>query len=108
MENYTWFYKSKYDGNARLYGSESDKIGISSDGKSMIHDGIINNINLFKRVKANKTIRVIYKLEDQQNLMFSSRDAFIYFKFEEVGGKEPVFSYLGFNGGEYRERLVKN
>lgn len=103
MENYTWFYKSKYIDRSHVTDS-NDKIGISSDGRFMIHDGIINKINLYKRVKSNGSMRLIYNVENQPNLMFHSYSTFVYFKFDVKNG-EPIFSYLGFNGGEYRERL---
>ena len=98
-ENFTWFYKNKC--------VHSDKIGISSDGTLMMHDGIINKITLYKRIRNpnSKILRLIYKVDNQPNLMFQTSDTLIYFKFVTNGKKfaNPIFSCIGFNGAEYEE-----
>lgn len=99
-ENFTWFYKNKC--------IDSDKIGISSDGTLIIHDGIINRISLYKKVRnaSHKTLRLIYKIDNQPNLMRQAENTLIYFKFTENKNdikSDPFFSCIGFNGGEYEE-----
>lgn len=91
-DDYTWFYNKN-----------NDKIGISLDAKYMMHDGMINEITLYKRTrtKDGDILKLIYTLNNQKNLMLQTDKTYLYFCYSTVNGKK-VFDHLGFNHGEYR------
>lgn len=110
-DNYSWFYKSRplYDKNEKRYLKVNDeiKIGISSDGKYLMHDGIIQELKLYKRTQEinekNRYLNLLYRFGDQIDYAIHRQYILINFKFLDIYNGKPEFMYIEMDGSQFRK-----
>jgi hypothetical protein len=95
---YTWYYKNNQLNN--------DRIGISPDGKFMMHDGMIHQLTKFKTLEKKESkdkiaLYLIYKIDNQANLILQEYENVLYFKYFGLDMNNMKFAFVGFNGVEY-------
>lgn len=118
---YTWFYRSRYYGGSCTSRSQitydHDKVGITSDGKFMIHDHVLYRITPYKKFEKKErynfggivgpqdatVLYLVYEIIYEPNFILHEKDTTMHFKFLKRDGKYE-FLYLGFNNKEFRQR----
>lgn len=111
--NYKWYYKARhmFDPCTKkikvVY--DGDKIGISSDGKFMMHDNMMCKLELWKKheeVKSTneKYLYLMYKFNGGIDLIMRRNESLLHFKYLKVGGNKTVFVSIGFNNANYYDK----
>jgi hypothetical protein len=101
--SYKWYY------NTISSPEYEDKIGISPDGKYLLHDNIpceLMELRKFEKVEfINKKMMsakyIVFRIVGQRNYIFHEADRTIYFKFIGEINSEMKFDHVGFNGSTY-------
>jgi hypothetical protein len=102
--SYTWYY------NTISSLQYEDKIGISPDGKYLLHDGIPSELVKFRKFEKAEFIDkkmmtakyIVFRIKGQRNYILHEADRTIYFKFIGETNNEMVFDHVGFNGSSYK------
>lgn len=111
IENYVWYYKIRYFFNPcskkiRL-GYDNDKIGISQNGKYMMHDNIVWELVFFRKYEdtekdGEKFLYLIYKITNGTDIIMRRKDTLLYFKYKKRQDGKQSFMAIGFNNSEFK------